>query len=89
MSEPYTKAICYSFEAGGDFWELSEDSYGWSLEEACKNGQEDCHFYTQLEYTDDEEWVPKDAESVFEFASQYDYALKAALAYINEFGIPE
>ncbi len=57
----YTKHVSYSFECGGEFWEVTDFSDRYiQVEEVRKNGSEDTHTYLDIECIDGV-WIISDS----------------------------
>lgn len=85
----YQKRISWTFEAGGDLWEVfSFTNEVIDFEETRKNGQEDCHTRGSAERVDGrwvlEEWT-RSQINTYGRTGQAD----AIEAFFNEHGLPE
>jgi len=85
----YTKRVTYTFEAGGETWEIDGWNDDWvEISETSKNGQEDTHCSATLEFKDGiwemDEWCRKQLDMYW-----YGYTADEIIKYITENGLPE
>lgn len=87
--DPYRKIVEWHFSVGGDVYALTRfDNVTLSVEETGKNGQEDTHFYGELELIDGKWLLDESSRKHLTFYESTQTA-DALEAFFDEHGLPE
>jgi hypothetical protein len=90
---PYRKEILWHFEAGGEEWAINSisESRDWiGIEETRKNGQVDCHIYTEANLEEGVWKIEVDEKYGCRIEEYFgEWVRRDIEEYLNKHGLPE